>query len=127
MAWDAALGRKAWSIAEPLPLYGGVLATAGGLVFYGTLDKWLKAVDARTGAILFQTQLECGLVSNPITFTGPDGKQRIAVYTGIGWLAGGFAGGACPAGGGGDDRGDRRAAAVAGPTGGVVHVFKLPS
>ena len=120
VAWDAVKGVKTWSIKEPLPLYGGVLATAGNVVFYGTLDKQFKAIDATTGAVLFQTQLECGIGSNPISFTGADGKQRIAVYSGIGWLPGGFAGGACPKGGWGG-------AAVAGaPTSGVLHVFKLP-
>ncbi|HEV8690613.1 MAG TPA: PQQ-dependent dehydrogenase, methanol/ethanol family, partial [Ideonella sp.] len=58
IAWDAAAGKRAWSIQEPLPLYSGVLATAGNLVFYGTLDKWFKAVNATTGEVVFQTQLE---------------------------------------------------------------------
>jgi lanthanide-dependent methanol dehydrogenase len=109
VAWDAAKGAPAWGINEPLPLYGGVLATAGNVVFYGTLDKWFKAVDATTGKLLFQTQLECGIVGNPMTYTAPDGKQRVAVYTGLGWLAGGFAGGTCPGRGGS----------------GKLHVFKL--
>lgn len=125
IAWDAATGKRAWSIQEPLPLYGGVLATAGNVVFYGTLDKWFKAVDATTGKVLFQKKLECGIIGNPISYVAPDGKQRIAVYTGIGWLPGGFAGGACPGGSGDDD--DERPAPVAGaPTSGALHVFKLP-
>lgn len=99
VAWNAATGKRAWSVNEPLPLYSGVLATAGNVVFYGTLDKKFKAVNATTGKVLFETTLECGVVSNPIAYTAPDGKQRIAIMTGIGWLAGGFAGGACPAGG----------------------------
>lgn len=112
IAWNASTGTRAWSIQETLPLYSGVLATAGNVVFYGTLDRWFKAVDATTGAVLFQKQLACGIVGNPISYTAPDGKQRIAVYSGTGWLAGGFAGGECPAKGG---------------TGsGMVHVFKLP-
>ncbi len=115
IAWDAATGRRAWSVSEPLAVYAGVLATAGDLVFYGTLDRKFKAVDARTGKLLFEKALECGVVSNPISFAGPDGKQRIAVYTGVGWLAGGLAGGTCSAKVGGT-----------GSAGGVVHVFKLP-
>ncbi len=123
IAWDAVKGSKTWSVKEPLPLYAGVLATAGDVVFYGTLDKWFKAVDAKTGAPLFQTQLECGIGSNPISFTGADGKQRIAVYSGIGWLAGGFAGGSCPFEAANGVRGEN----ATGPAGsGVVHVFKLP-
>jgi hypothetical protein len=78
VAWDAAKGAKVWSVKEPLPLYGGVLATAGNVVFYGTLDKWFRAVDACTGKVLFQKQLECGIVGNPISYLGPDGKQRVA-------------------------------------------------
>lgn len=120
IAWDAEKGTKKWSIHEPLPLYSGVLATAGNVVFYGTLDKRLKAVDAASGKVLFQKQLECGIVGNPMSFSAPDGKQRVAVYTGLGWLAGGFAGGPCPAG---ETEGS-------GPSGtghgGMVHVFKLP-
>lgn len=143
VAWDAARGTRAWSVPETLPLYGGVLATAGNVVFYGTLDKWFKAVDATTGAVLFQKQLECGITGNPISYTAPDGKQRIAVYTGLGWLAGGFAGAPCPdTGGGGDALAGARsplAGAIAdlrltrspspnaaGPKSGMLHVFKLP-
>ncbi len=147
VAWDAANGRKAWGVTEPLPLYGGVLATAGNVVFYGTLDKWFKAVDATTGALLFQTQLECPIVGNPISFSGPDGRQRVAVFTGVGWLAGGFAGGTCPyTSAGGDSVAAGQAGPLAGafstlkvakadakgtgaaaaPASGMVHVFKLP-
>jgi lanthanide-dependent methanol dehydrogenase len=116
IAWDAVNGTRAWTVPEPLPLLGGTLATAGNVVFYGTLDKKFKAVNAATGAPLFEKQLECGIVGNPISFLGADGKQRVAVYTGLGWLAGGFAGGACPA------RGEDSTA----PRSGAVHVFKLP-
>jgi alcohol dehydrogenase (cytochrome c) len=140
VAWDAAKGQRAWSVQEPLPVYSGVLATQGNIVFYGTLDGQLKAVNATTGAALFSTQLECGIVGAPIAYTAPDGKERIAVYTGTGWLAGGFAGGACPAN---DAAGANPGAPLAssfadlrhvvqGPlakpaaTSGAVHVFKLP-
>jgi lanthanide-dependent methanol dehydrogenase len=84
VAWDAVAGRK-WSIPETFPVYGGVLATAGNLVFYGTADGFFKAVNATTGGkALFQVHLPSGIVGNPIAFTGPDGKQRIAIYSGIG-------------------------------------------
>lgn len=115
IAWDAAKGQIAWSVDETLPVYSGVLATAGGVVFYGTLDKQLKAVDASTGKALFSKALECGVIGNPITYMGPDGHQRVAVYTGVGWLAGGFAGGTCSG-----------TAAHGAGAGGVLHVFKLP-
>ena len=118
IAWDVTTGSKKWSIQEPLPLYSGVLATAGDVVFYGTLNKQFKAVDATTGKVLFQKTLECGIVGNPISYTAPDGKQRVAIYTGIGWLAGGFAGGKCP--------GEGEEQPTTSATSGMVHVFKLP-
>ena len=124
IAWDAAKGTRVWSVQEPLPLYGGVLATAGNIVFYGTLDKWFRAIDATTGKVLFQKQLECGIVGNPMTYLGPDGKQRVAVYTGLGWLAGGFAGGTCPHISSEDE--GSRVSAPGTATSGAVHVFKLP-
>ena len=63
IAWDAVAGRK-WSIPETFPVYGGVLATAGNLVFYGTADGFFKAVNATTGGnALFQTH-NFGQVSN---------------------------------------------------------------
>src|SRR3954447_15555954 len=88
IAWDAATGTKKWGIRERFPVWSGAVATGGDGGFYGTLDRWFKAVDARTGELLFQTQLPSGIVGNPITFLGPDGKQRVAVWSGVGgWAA----------------------------------------
>jgi PQQ-dependent dehydrogenase (methanol/ethanol family) len=84
IAWDATTGRKVWGIKEPYPVWGGALATKGDVVFYGTLDGWLKAVNARTGAVLWKFKVGSGVVGNPMTYTGPDGKQYVAVYSGIG-------------------------------------------
>jgi PQQ-dependent dehydrogenase (methanol/ethanol family) len=84
MAWDAVRGQKVWGIQEPYPVWGGALATAGNLVFYGTLDGWFKVVNATTGALLWKFKVGSGVVGNPITYTGPDGKQYVAVYSGIG-------------------------------------------
>lgn len=115
-----------------------MLATAGNVVFYGTLDRKFKVVDAASGKLVFEKQLECGVVGNPVAYTAPDGKQRVAVYTGVGWLAGGLAGGTCPSGGSssedspstqsGRSAGVRTplAAAAAGVNSGMLHVFKLP-
>jgi lanthanide-dependent methanol dehydrogenase len=70
-----------------LPVYSGVLATGGDLVFYGTMEGWFKAVDARTGTELWQFHTASGIIGNPITFLGPDGKQYVAIYSGIGgWM-----------------------------------------
>jgi lanthanide-dependent methanol dehydrogenase len=84
MAWDAVSGRKVWGVQEPYPVWGGALATGGGVVFYGTLDGWFKAVDAANGKVLWKFKVGSGVVGNPIAYTGPDGKEYIAVYSGIG-------------------------------------------
>ncbi len=84
IAWDAANGRKVWEIKEKYPVWSGALATAGGVVFYGTLDGWFKAADARSGKVLWKFKVGSGVVGNPITFVGPDGKQYVAIYAGFG-------------------------------------------
>jgi alcohol dehydrogenase (cytochrome c) len=88
VAWDVAHNRKAWGVKEPkFPVYSGVLATAGDVVFYGTMDGWFKALDARSGNELWKFHVASGIVANPITYLGPDGKQYVAVYSGIGgWM-----------------------------------------
>ena len=84
IAWDAATGRKVWEDAESYPSWSGTLVTAGNVAFYGTLDGWFKSVDARTGKLLSKFKVGSGVVGNPMTFRGPDGKQYVAVYAGIG-------------------------------------------
>jgi hypothetical protein len=49
------------------------LVTAGDVVFYGTLDGWFKAADAKTGKVLSKFKVGSGIVGNPITYRGPDG------------------------------------------------------
>jgi PQQ-dependent dehydrogenase (methanol/ethanol family) len=87
-AWDPVARRAAWEIKEDLPLWSPALATAGGLVFYGTMDGWFKAVDARTGKLLWQFKTGSGIIGQPISYRGPDGRQYIAVVSGIGGWAG---------------------------------------
>ena len=58
--------------------------TAGDVAFYGTLDGWFKWVDAKTGKLLSKFKVGSGVVGNPITYRGPDGRQYVAVYAGIG-------------------------------------------
>ncbi len=84
IAWDPVKKMRAWEILEPYPVWSGVLTTAGGVVFYGTLDGWFKAVDAKNGAPLWKFKVGSGVVGNPISFRGPDGKQYVVVYAGIG-------------------------------------------
>ncbi|WP_084150342.1 PQQ-dependent dehydrogenase, methanol/ethanol family [Azohydromonas australica] len=88
IAWDLQAHKPTWSIREhSFPLYSGVLSTAGGVVFYGTMDGWFKAVDDRDGRELWKVKLASGIVGNPMTFAGPDGKQYVAVYSGVGgWM-----------------------------------------
>jgi len=88
VAWDVAKGQKAWGVKEEkLPVYSGVLATGGDVIFYGTMDGWFKAVDARNGTELWKFHCGSGIVGNPITYRGPDGKQYVAIYSGVGgWM-----------------------------------------
>jgi PQQ-dependent dehydrogenase (methanol/ethanol family) len=87
-AWDPLHGRIVWQIRENLPVYSGALATVGDVVFYGTMEGWFKAVDARTGRLLWQFKCGSGIIGQPITYRGPDGKQYIAVLAGVGGWAG---------------------------------------
>lgn len=87
-AWDVAAARPAWQIKENLPVWSGALATAGGLVFYGTMEGWFKAVDARTGKPVWQFKAGSGIVGQPVSYRGPDGKQYIAIASGVGGWAG---------------------------------------
>lgn len=88
LAWDIKNQKPVWSIKDPnFPVYSGVLATAGNVVFYGTLEGWFRAVDARTGDILWQYKMPSGIIGDPMTYIGPDGKQYVAIYSGIGgWM-----------------------------------------
>jgi alcohol dehydrogenase (cytochrome c) len=68
LAWDPITAKPVWSIKDDtLPVYSGVLATGGDLVFYGTMDGWFRAVDARTGTELWKFHTASGIVGNPIT------------------------------------------------------------
>jgi PQQ-dependent dehydrogenase (methanol/ethanol family) len=87
-AWDPVAGRKVWTIRERFPVWSGALTTGGDVVFYGTLEGWFKAVDARTGALLWQFKTGSGIIGQPVSYRGPDGKQYIAVLSGIGGWAG---------------------------------------
>ncbi|HMI84193.1 MAG TPA: methanol/ethanol family PQQ-dependent dehydrogenase [Polyangiaceae bacterium] len=87
-AWDPVNARKVWSLAEEFPVWSGVLATEGGVVFYGTMDGWFKAVDARDGKQLWQFKVPSGIVGQPMTYRGPDGKQYVAIFSGVGGWAG---------------------------------------
>ena len=87
-AWDILAGKAVWEIKERFPVWSGALATAGGVVFYGTLDGWFKAVDAKSGQVLWQFQTGSGIVGQPTTYRGPDGHQYVAILSGVGGWAG---------------------------------------
>jgi lanthanide-dependent methanol dehydrogenase len=87
-AWDPVAMRPAWKVTEDLPVWSGTLVTAGDVVFYGTMDGWFKAADARTGTALWQYKTGSGIIGQPVTFKGPDGKQYVAVVSGVGGWAG---------------------------------------
>ena len=87
-AWDPVAMRPAWKLTEKFPVWSGTLVTAGDVVFYGTMDGWFRALDARTGAKLWEYQTGSGIISQPMTYRGPDGKQYVAVVSGVGGWAG---------------------------------------
>jgi len=87
IAWDAAKGEEVWGIDEPFSVWSGALVTAGDVVFYGTLEGYLKAVDIETGEELFRFRTPSGIIGNVNTYEH-DGKQYVAVLSGIGGWAG---------------------------------------
>jgi len=128
-AWDPVRNGPAWQIPEKYPVWSGALATAGGVVFYGTMEGWFKAVDAKTGALLWQFKTGSGIIGQPVSYRGPDGKQYIAVLSGIGGWPGAIVAGDL-------DTRDQTAAAGWGKAmedlpkdttkGGTLYVFALP-
>ncbi len=87
IAWDGKTGKIVWSNKEQFSVWSGALATAGGVVFYGTLEGYLKAVDAKTGKELYKFKTPSGIIGNVTTYEH-DGKQYIAVLSGVGGWAG---------------------------------------
>jgi PQQ-dependent dehydrogenase (methanol/ethanol family) len=87
-AWDPEAAAPVWRLTERFPVWSGTLVTAGEVVFYGTMDRRFKAVDARTGERLWEYETSSGIVGQPISYRGPDGKQYVAVFAGVGGWAG---------------------------------------
>jgi PQQ-dependent dehydrogenase (methanol/ethanol family) len=87
-AWDPVARKAAWSIHERFPAWSGALSTHGGVVFYGDLEGWFKALDARTGRELWRFKTQSGIIGQPVSYRAPDGKQYIAVLSGVGGWAG---------------------------------------
>jgi PQQ-dependent dehydrogenase (methanol/ethanol family) len=87
IAWDGKTGKIVWSDKEQFSVWSGALATAGNVVFYGTLEGYLKAVDAKTGKELYRFKTPSGIIGNVTTYEH-NGKQYIAVLSGVGGWAG---------------------------------------
>ncbi len=86
--FDPVTGKVSFLDKETWPVWSGVLTTAGGVAFYGTLDGWFKAVDEKTGKMLYKFHMPSGVIGNPIAYTTPSGQEEIAVYSGVGgWPA----------------------------------------
>ena len=112
-AIDPKTGKIVWEALEHMPLWGGNMATKGGLVFQGTSDGYFKAFDAKTGKELWKFQTGSGVVSVPTTWE-QDGKQYIGISSGYG--------GAVPLWGG--DMADQTKLVS---QGGSFWVFELPT
>jgi len=82
MAWDPVNQKEVFSVREPFQNRSGTLTTGGNLVFYPTVDGYFKAVNARTGQVVWKFRTGTGSFANPMTYTGPDGKQYVAVLVG---------------------------------------------
>jgi lanthanide-dependent methanol dehydrogenase len=129
LAWDVVNRRPAWQIKEDLPVWSGALVTAGDVAFYGTMDGWFKAVSAVNGKLLWQFKCGSGIIGQPTTYKGPDGKQYVSVLAGVGGWAGAIVAGGLDA---------RDSSAALGfvaatkdlpdktTTGGILYVFTLP-
>jgi alcohol dehydrogenase (cytochrome c) len=87
-AWDIREGREVWTVKESFPVWSGALATAGDVVFYGNMEGWFKALHARTGELLWQFKTASGIIGQPTTYKGPDGRQYVAILSGVGGWAG---------------------------------------
>ena len=128
-AFDPIEGKVVWSNPDHFPVWSGALATAGDVVFYGTLDGWFKAVDAHNGSLLWQFKTGSGIIGQPVSYKGPDGKQYVAILSGVGGWAGAIVAGGL------DARDESAALGFAGAMkdlpkyttkGGMLYVFALP-
>ncbi len=127
IAWDAREGKIVWSNKEAFSVWSGALATAGDIVFYGTLEGHLKAVDAKSGKELYRFKTPSGIIGNVMTYTH-QGKQYVAVLSGVGGWAGiGLAAGLTDPSAGLGAVGGYSALSSYTALGGQLTVFSLPN
>jgi PQQ-dependent dehydrogenase (methanol/ethanol family) len=127
IAWDAKEGKIVWSLKEQFSVWSGALATAGGVVFYGTLEGHLKAVDAKSGKELYKFKTPSGIIGNVTTYE-QGGKQYVAILSGVGGWAGiGLAAGLTKPTDGLGAVGGYAALSQYTSLGGQLTVFELPS
>jgi lanthanide-dependent methanol dehydrogenase len=93
-AWDVAKGEKKWGVKEDFPVWSGAAVTAGNVVFYGTMEGWFKALNAETGELLWQFKTGSGIIGQPTVYRGPDGREHVAILSGVGGWAGAIVAGA---------------------------------
>ncbi|GFO81430.1 MAG: methanol dehydrogenase [Methyloceanibacter sp.] len=91
MAWDPVKKEKVWAIEENFPVWSGTVVTAGDVAFYGTMDRWFKAVHAKTGQVLWKFRAGSGFIGQPVTYQGSDGRQYVAILSGVGGWSGAIA------------------------------------
>ncbi len=126
IAWDAAEGKIAWSKPEKFSVWSGALTTAGDVIFYGTLEGYLKAVSTKDGHELWKFKTPSGIIGNVFTYTY-GGKQYVGVYSGIGGWAGiGMAAGLTESTAGLGAVGGYKDLAKYTTLGGSLFVFALP-
>jgi glucose dehydrogenase len=90
MAWDPVQKKKIWAIHEKFPVWSGAVVTAGDIAFYGTMDRHFKAVDAKTGKVLWDFITPSGIIGQPVTYA-VNGVQYVAILAGVGGWAGAVA------------------------------------
>jgi lanthanide-dependent methanol dehydrogenase len=85
-AFNVVTGQTVWNVPDKYPNWSGTMNTGGGVVFYGSLGGDFRAVDARTGRILWSRKLGSGIIGNPISYE-IKGRQYVSVFAGIGgWI-----------------------------------------
>ena len=128
-AFDPVSGKQVWTIKENFPVWSGTVVTTTDVAFYGTMDGWFKAINARNSQPLWQFKVGSGIIGQPVTYKAPDGKQYVAVLSGVGGWSGAIVSG---------DLDPRDGTAALGFTnamqdlpqyttkGGMLYVFSLP-